>query len=1091
MIYTNLWLRLFAALFTAVVITACSDNSKTETVYVMDDSASDSTSNSGTDSETDLCAGVTCEAMDQCHKAGVCEPSTGECSNPVIADGSGCDDNNVCTYGETCQAGVCSAEGDVVCSPLDDCHKAGKCDPETGCSNPVKENGASCGDNNACTSDDHCEEGVCTGDIKKCEVVDDCLESAVCNSATGECEGVPKPDGTSCTSAVVTELCQEAVCQSGSCVAAEKACEPTDGCHYAGVCDGTTGKCSNPVKNDGATCDDGNMCTESETCISGVCEGGTQITCLPTDACHLVDSCNPAVGCVEIPAADGTSCDDGNPCTMSDECSEGICASANPVVCQSDNPCKINGTCDTLTGQCNYTNLPDNTSCNDNDVCTVGTVCKAGECEGGGLVTCPAPDACHLEGACDPVNGCSNLTKPDDTPCEDTDKCTLVSTCQSGVCEADTDTDADTSYKQCTDLGQCYKLGTCVPETGVCTNPYETKGTLCDDDNLCTKSDACDQGVCVGSNPVVCQSGSILCRDNIRCDPGTGECFGDIQADGTSCNDGDFCTSSAECKSGVCERVAERVCTASDATCFSGGSCDEVGEYCVEDLLFTGSSCTEGACFADISATSGITWRSADSSTILSPVGGAVLDYDNDGYMDIVIAGEGGNIARFHNNGDSTFDFVISEDAFGTLINNDTITGVAAADVDNDGDTDLYVLTKNANILLINNAGAFAVSANSGCEGGAGEYSTSASFGDYNNDGWLDLYVTNISAGGLLNAPVTDRLFLADGDGTFTDVTATALPASNGFAMDSRWSDVDGDGFIDLQICNDLKTGVTSQASKVLLNQAGVSFAAMSVTSVNNKGCLSMASGDYNNDGLPDVYRGQKGDNLLMEAELLTDTDSDTTVVPDSYDYTDATTASGSGAGEYACTSKLLAARSVIFEDFNNDGWIDIYAANGDYQGDLTVEQNSGNILLLNDGTGGFTDVSLSAGVADTRDARGVLTADIDNDGDVDLIVLNYNAEPVVYKNSATSVAWMAVDLEGTTSNKDGYGAVVEVSSFSGIQTKELQNSCGPGTTCDNRLFFGLGTDVSATITVYWPSGTTQTLNSQAANTTHTIIETP
>jgi hypothetical protein len=179
---------------------------------------------------------VTCTASDQCHVAGVCDTSTGICSNPAAPNGTACTDNNACTQTDTCQAGACTGANPVVCTPLDQCHIAGVCDTGTGtCTNPAAPNGTTCTDNNACTQTDTCQAGACTG-------------------------------------------------------ANPVVCTPLDQCHVAGVCDTGTGLCSNPAAPDGTACNDGDPCTHSDACQSGVCIGSHE------DICNcLDDNCNGTV----------------------------------------------------------------------------------------------------------------------------------------------------------------------------------------------------------------------------------------------------------------------------------------------------------------------------------------------------------------------------------------------------------------------------------------------------------------------------------------------------------------------------------------------------------------------------------------------------------------------------------------------------------------------------------------------------------------------------------------------------------------------------------------------------------------------------
>jgi hypothetical protein len=239
-----------------------------------------------------LCTGVVCVAYDQCHVAGVCNPATGLCSNPTATDGTACNDGNACTQTDVCQSGVCVGGNPVVCNPLDQCHVAGVCNPATGtCSNPTAANGTACNDGNACTLIDVCESGVCTG-------------------------GNP----------VV--------------------CHALDQCHRAGVCNPATGMCSNPAATDGTACNDGNACTQTDVCQSGVCVGGNPVVCNALDQCHVAGVCDPTTGmCSNPTAANGTACNDGNACTLIDVCESGVCTGGNPVVCAV-------GTCNPATGQC-------------------------------------------------------------------------------------------------------------------------------------------------------------------------------------------------------------------------------------------------------------------------------------------------------------------------------------------------------------------------------------------------------------------------------------------------------------------------------------------------------------------------------------------------------------------------------------------------------------------------------------------------------------------------------------------------------------------------------------------------------------------
>jgi hypothetical protein len=147
-----------------------------------------------------------------------------------------------------------------------------------------------------------------------------------------------------------------------------------DQCHDAGTCDAATGTCSNPAKPDGASCDDGNACTQADACQAGACAGENPVVCAPTDQCHDAGTCDPATGACNDPAKpDGASCDDGNACTQADTCAAGACTGEDPVACAPLDECHVAGTCDPATGGCDNPPAPDGTACD-------GGVCAAGVC---------------------------------------------------------------------------------------------------------------------------------------------------------------------------------------------------------------------------------------------------------------------------------------------------------------------------------------------------------------------------------------------------------------------------------------------------------------------------------------------------------------------------------------------------------------------------------------------------------------------------------------------------------------------------------------------------------------------------------------
>jgi hypothetical protein len=539
--------------------------------------------------QSGICLGtspILCPASDQCHSVGTCDPASGACSNPPRADGTSCTDGSACTSLDTCQSGVCQSGTPKVCIPSDQCHLAGTCDATTGlCSNPNTPSGTACNDGNACTQLDTCQSGVCTGgSAVVCAPSDQCHAAGTCNTGTGACTNPLVPNGTACNDG--NACSQVDTCQSGVCVGANPVvCMVSDQCHSVGTCDPTTGACSNPARADGTTCNDSNACTSGETCQSGVCQSGTVKVCVAAGPCTGVGTCDTASGQCSNPAlANGTVCSDGNACTQLDTCQSGVCTGANPVVCTATDACHSAGVCNTSTGACTNPNAPNGTICNDGNACTSGDKCQTGACSGT-AVACPLPAACHTTGVCDPASGvCSNPNAVDGAPCNDGNACTQTDTCQSGTC-------VGSNPVMCMASDQCHSVGVCNSATGVCSNPNATNGIVCNDGSLCTTNDRCQSGVCAG-NAVTCSS-PTSCQTAGSCDLATGVCAYPSVANGTSCNDGNACTQSDTCQSGVCTGSNPVVCTASGA-CRVPGVCNTQTGTCSMAAVPNGTVCNDG-----------------------------------------------------------------------------------------------------------------------------------------------------------------------------------------------------------------------------------------------------------------------------------------------------------------------------------------------------------------------------------------------------------------------------------------------------------------------------------------------------------------
>lgn len=194
----------------------------------------------------------------------------------------------------------------------------------------------------------------------------------------------PLATGVAC---VAAGECDSGYCVDGVCCKVV-ACGAKDQCHDAGACQLGTGECSNPAKTDGSLCNDGTLCTPTDTCIAGVCVGANPVVCSAMDTCHDIGVCDAMTGACSNPVKmDGSSCDDGNGCTQTDTCSSGTCVGSNQVVCTAQDACHDAGTCDPATGSCS------------NPVRPEGTLCAAPECVNG---TWQDASSCNATGTCLP-----------------------------------------------------------------------------------------------------------------------------------------------------------------------------------------------------------------------------------------------------------------------------------------------------------------------------------------------------------------------------------------------------------------------------------------------------------------------------------------------------------------------------------------------------------------------------------------------------------------------------------------------------------------------------------------------------------------
>lgn len=355
------------------------------------------------------------------------------------ADGTVCNDNDLCTTGETCQSQVCV--GTPLTPPdLGQCYNTPVCDPITGTfSAEPRPDGVVCSDNNNCTIADQCQAGVCIpGAPLVCPTPPgQCFNLGVCQNSTGECTfapsilGTPCDDGLFCT---ISDVCDG----NGTCITVQnRTCNTLNQCRLPGYCDELLSTCIFPIAPDHTSCFLNNPCVNTSSCVAGVCTANVTMQCPPNSTCLISAQCNPlTLACDLVFAPDGTVCSTGNLCLPTEACASGMCLPLSEVSCTSLGQCYEVGACNPMTGLCSNPFSVSNKTCTDGDACSGPDLCDgAGSCIPGPPVTCPAIGQCDNPTACNPSLGCLFNPKPNGTPCNSGSVCYPDSTCQSGNCD--------------------------------------------------------------------------------------------------------------------------------------------------------------------------------------------------------------------------------------------------------------------------------------------------------------------------------------------------------------------------------------------------------------------------------------------------------------------------------------------------------------------------------------------------------------------------------------------------------------------------------------------------------------------------------
>lgn len=510
--------------------------------------------------------------------------------------------------------------------------------------------------------------------------------------------------------------------------------------------------------------------------------------------------------------------------------------------------------------------------------------------------------------------------------------------------------------------------------------------------------------------------------------------------------------------------------------------------------------------FVNVSEQAGITathrgeWDqfNPDFSSGYLGIGQAWGDYDNDGWLDLYVTGNMDANVLYHNERNGTFSVSPLSERLGI---EGTLSGGAVwADYDNDGWLDLYVVNYGTNLLFHNENGADFTNVTEKAGIWHSGKGTSATWGDYNGDSYLDLYVGNWSCYPECGEPgaeehklAQDVLYRNNGDGTFTDVSKLLVfEKLLGSAFGTSFVDYDNDGDVDIYVVNDM---LKNPIGNVLWRNDGEGCGewcwadASAEAKANTKTyAMGLAIGDYNNDLNLDFYFT----NIVNRMTLLQNQGDGT--------FVDATKGSATAIGP----SPAVGWGSAFF-DYDNDGWLDLYVTTtqfieaktrgpgGTYNPPLALLDPYPDVLFRNNGDGTFADATPRRWRGEQQATMGIAYADYDNDGWVDMVLGQWNQGYTLYRNTTAETHannWVKLRLVGTGAvNRSAVGARVYVTTDDGrVQMQDVICGSSLGAGHDLALHFGLGSAAVQEVRIVWPDRTENILTNIPGNQNLQIV---